>query len=441
MCGWSSRLSAFPGRTGRGAMVALWLLVGATGGAEIERGFEIPQLDLDQAEGVHVVVARDLDRPRQYLGHPTTVLLDDGNTLLAAFPTGHGRGELRLMTSPDGGRSWGRLPAPAIRLHEVPTLFKLARPDGKTRILLTTCIPADGTFQWTFSDDDGKTWAPLESRNIGLNNGIIVALASLWQVLDDGGRPTGIWRGAFHDRSFDNYTLDLSLEQDAGAPGGYRCVWSQARRIDYASPEGLTRARDAGLCEPGVVRSPDGKTLALVFRPQHKRTNAMIAFSDDEGVSFGDPVELPGALTGERHVGRYGPDGRLLICFRDYSPLNPSNPSHGDWVAWVGTWDDLAERRPGQYRVRLKNNFGNSTNDSIGDCGYTGVEVLPDGTFVCTTYGHWERDSVQPDHPKAAEGRGRPPFIIAARFTLAELDHWVEDPGRRLPQPTESAVR
>jgi hypothetical protein len=259
-------------------------------------------------------------------------------------------------------------------------------------------------------------------------------------VLDDEGRPTGAWRGAFHDRGYDNYTLDLTLEKDAAAPGGFRCAWGRAKRIDYASPKGLARARAAGLCEPGAVRSPDGKTLALLFRPQHKRTNAMIAFSKDEGATFGDPIELPGALSGERHVGRYGPDGRLLICFRDYSPLNPGNPSHGDWVAWVGTWEDLAEQRPGQYRVRLKNNFGNSTNNNIGDCGYTGVEVLPDGTFVCTTYGHWERDAGKPAHPAAAEGRGQAPFIIAARFTLEQLDRWGEDPARLLPQTAEPAV-
>mgnify|MGYP001954076425 FL=1 len=164
----------------------------------------------------------------------------------------------------------------------------------------------------------------------------------------------------------------------------------------------------------------------MLFRPQHKRTNAMISFSDDEGTSWSDPIALPGSLTGERHVGRYAPDGRLLICFRDYSPLNPNNPAHGDWVAWVGTWDDLVNGEEGQYRVRLKENYGNSTNNNIGDCGYTGVEVLLDGTFICTTYGHWEHNLDNPDHPNAPEGRGRSPFILAARFTLEQLDLLLE---------------
>ena len=37
-----------------------------------------------------------------------------------------------------------------------------------------------------------------------------------------------------------------------------------------------------------------------------------------------------------------------------------------------------------------------------------GVEVLPDGTFVTTTYGHWTA--------------GEAPYIVSVRFKLAELD-------------------
>jgi hypothetical protein len=36
------------------------------------------------------------------------------------------------------------------------------------------------------------------------------------------------------------------------------------------------------------------------------------------------------------------------------------------------------------------------------------VEVLPDGTFVATTYGHWTE--------------GEEPYIVSVRFKLAELD-------------------
>ena len=78
------------------------------------------------------------------------------------------------------------------------------------------------------------------------------------------------------------------------------------------------------------------------------------------------------------------------------------SPTRGDWVGWVGTYEDLAEGREGQYRIRLMD------NKKEADTAYPGVEVLPDGTFVVTTYGHWTE--------------GEPPYIMSVRFTLDELD-------------------
>ena len=119
--------------------------------------------------------------------------------------------------------------------------------------------------------------------------------------------------------------------------------------------------------------------------------------------SWSEPVELPGALTGDRHQACYGPDGRLFISFRD---TTLESPTQGDWVGWVGTWDDLVANRAGTYRVRIMDNLHR------WDCAYPGVEVLPDGTIVTTTYGHWDE--------------GEPPYIVSVRFTLAELDALAE---------------
>ena len=77
-------------------------------------------------------------------------------------------------------------------------------------------------------------------------------------------------------------------------------------------------------------------------------------------------------------------------------------PYEGDWVGWVGTWDDLQLGRSGQYFVRLKDNTKGY------DTAYPGVERLPDDTFVATSYGHWEKDAA--------------PYVVSVRFTLAELD-------------------
>ena len=115
---------------------------------------------------------------------------------------------------------------------------------------------------------------------------------------------------------------------------------------------------------------------------------------------------MPGSLTGDRHVGKYAPDGRLFLSFRD---TTLESPTRGDWVGWVGTYDDIVRGREGQYRVRLMD------NTKASDCAYPGVEVLPDGTFVATTYGHW--------------AEGKPPYVVSVRLKLSELDALAKEPS------------
>ena len=137
----------------------------------------------------------------------------------------------------------------------------------------------------------------------------------------------------------------------------------------------------------------------MLVRENSRTRNSFVAFSEDEGKTWSEPGELPGSLTGDRHTGKYAPDGRLLVSFRD---MTHESPTHGDWVAWVGTFDDIVKGREGQYRIRLMD------NTKTADCAYPGVEVLPDGTFVVTTYGHW--------------AEGEQPYIVAVRLKLDELD-------------------
>ncbi|MBS1226640.1 MAG: putative retaining sialidase, partial [Candidatus Aminicenantes bacterium] len=132
---------------------------------------------------------------------------------------------------------------------------------------------------------------------------------------------------------------------------------------------------------------PNGRTLAALLRENSRTRNSFVVFSKDEGKTWSAPRELPGALTGDRHTGRYAPDGRLFVSFRD---MTHESPTKGDWVAWVGTFDDIVGGREG------------------ADCAYPGVEVLPDGTFVVTTYGRWTE--------------GEEPYIVSVRLKLKELD-------------------
>ena len=357
------------------------LLAAGAAAQEADEGIRFIDLASDTAR--QIVVDRE---PGQYLGHPTTVLLEDGRTILAVYPKGHGRGPIVLKRSDDGGLTWSdRLPIPenwATSL-ETPTIHRVIDPaTGVRRLIVFSGLHP---IRMASSGDDGVTWTALAP--IGPYGGI-VAMGSVEPLA--GGR-YGAW---FHDdgrffREGGTRSETMTLYQIESADGGMH--WGGART--------LFAADDIHLCEPGVIRSPDGRELAMLLRENRRAKNSHVMFSADEAATWTDPRELPLSLTGDRHTGRYAPDGRLLLSFRDTAK---DSPTQGDWVAWVGTYDDIREGREGRYRVRLMDNHHR------WDCAYPGVEVLPDGTFVLVTYGHWIE--------------GEEPFVACVRLTLAELD-------------------
>ncbi len=343
-------------------------------------GYSIPLIDLAGQTARQVVVDRE---PGQYLGHPTTVLLEDGRTILAVYPQGHGKGAIVMKRSEDGGQTWsGRLPTPEnwATSQETPTIHRVLDRDGHKRLILFSGMYP---IRMASSEDDGQTWTSLAP--IG-NFGGIVAMGSVEQLKD------GSYMALFHDdgRYFrnggkaDRFRVYKTISTDGGR------TWGE--------PEVVAQHPTAHLCEPGLVRSPNGNQIAVLLRENSRKRNAFLIVSDDEGKTWSEPRELPGALTGDRHTAKYTPDGRLFIAFRD---MARSTPTKGDWVAWVGTYDDMVQGREGQYRVRLMENHKDS------DCGYPGVEVLPDGTIVTTSYGHWVE--------------GEPPYIVSVRLKLSEL--------------------
>lgn len=347
-------------------------------------GYSIPVLDLADQKHRQVIVDRE---EGQYLGHPTTCLLEDGKTMLCVYPKGHGRGPIVYKTSVDGGLTWSdRLPVPDnwSTSLEVPTLHRVVDADGNRRVIMWSGLYPS---RLAVSEDDGAEWSPLQP--VGDWGGIVVMGCLFPQNLGD-----GRYMALFHDdgRFFTDggnrtgvFTLYKTFSKDGG--------------LTWNFPEKVYEGSFAHLCEPGVVRSPDGRTLAVLLRENSRRINSHVIFSTDEGLTWSQPRQLPAALTGDRHTAVYSPDGRLFISFRD---TTLDSPTKGDWVGWVGTFDDIANGTDGQYRVRLMENHKGA------DCAYPGVEILPDGTIVTTTYGHWEPE--------------KSPYIVSVRLSLDELD-------------------
>lgn len=369
----------------------LFIVVSLLYGAILAEAQDVPlrRIDLNAKSDWQVLVDRE---PGQYLGHPTTCLLEDGKTILCVYPKGHGRGPIIYKRSRDGGRSWtDRLATPKswATSKETPTLHRVIDAAGKKRIIMFSGLyPA----RLAVTEDDGESWSEL--KKVGDWGGIVVMGA----VVDLKTAP-GQYLAMFHDdgRFFtaeknQKSPVEFTLFKTNSTDGG----------MTWSAPEAVDASTDKHICEPGIIRSPDGQQLACLLRENSRRHNSQIIFSNDEGATWTAPRDLPDSLNGDRHTGKYGPDGRLFISFRRRLPKGKTCDFLGDWVGWVGTYRDLVDAQDGQYLVRLKDNQNGS------DCAYPGVEILPDGTFVTTTYGHWEKEES--------------PYILSVRFRMDQLD-------------------
>ena len=346
-------------------------------------GYTISTVDISGEKERQVIVDREKG---QYLGHPTTLLLEDNKTMLIVYPKGHGRGPIVYKRSNDAGMTWSeRLPTAKSweTSLEVPTLHRVVDANGKKRIIMFSGLHP---IRMAITEDDGANWSELAPiGNFGgiVTMGTVVDLKTPGHYLaffhDDGryirGAPAKAWR----------FWVYTTLSKDGG--------------LTWSAPTPIAMPPDANLCEPGALRSPDGKQIAVLLRENSRKYNSFVIFSNDEGQTWSEPKELPAALTGDRHVAKYTPDGRLFISFRDTTHVSPTK---GDWVGWVGKYEDIVNGTEGQYRVRIMDNTKGA------DCTYPGIEVLPDGTIVTTTYGHWTE--------------GEAPYIVSVRFKLAELD-------------------
>lgn len=369
------------------ARLTLHWLEEQTAAAQPAPAFSLPVVDLNAQQQRQVVVDREQG---QYLGHPTTLLLEDGKTILCVYPKGHGRGAILYKRSADGGQTWSdRLPTPKNwdTSLETPTLHRVTDAKGKKRVILFSGLYP---VRMAVSEDDGQSWSELKA--VGDWGGIVM-MASVVELKSGAGH----YMALFHDdgrfiKKGGKATTTCTLYKTFSKDGG----------LTWSDPEQVFSSNKVFLCEPGAIRSPTGQQIAVLLRENFHRSNSHVIFSDDEGATWSEPRELAAALNGDRHVAKYGPDGRLFVSFRDVPTKGQFSPTAGNWVGWVGTYDDLVMGTPGQYRIQFKKNYKGA------DCAYPGVELLPDGTFVVTTYGHWTP--------------GELPHILSVRFTLSEMD-------------------
>ena len=351
----------------------------------ISPSFSIPLIDLSQDADRQVVVATGTETV--YQGHPTTVLLPDGKTMFAVWTYNHGGECGPMKRSDDGSKTWSQLlPVPESwrKVKNCPAIYRLVDPEGKARLFVFAQL-GEGLVS-AYSEDDGKTWTDMRSIEGLKMEKSVMPWCTITPV--EGGKKllaaTNARRANDPDKRSNNVVQSISTD------GGL--TWGPVQII-CDMPEFKP-------CEPCFIRSPDGKQLLCLMRENMRTINSLFMVSDDEGKTWSQPKSVQDSLTGDRHQAKYAPDGRLVIVFRD---MAPESPTRGHFVGWVGTYDDIVNQREGQYRLKLLHNYAGT------DCGYPGLELLPDGTLVATTYLKYWNDR-------------RKHSVVSTRFKMEELD-------------------
>lgn len=345
----------------------------------------MPIVDLSGDEKRHVVIAAGTNDV--YQGHPTTLLMPDGKTLFAVWNVGHGGHAGPMATSEDGGVSWtridDRLPESYSTHQNCPSIYRMVDAQGQERLWVFSA--ALGTrsgpgMPRIVSEDSGKTWKEMPP----LGFPCVMTFSSVVEI------DKGKYVGLFHRGPDGKDRAPLEVLQTITTDGGL--TWSQPRtiaKVDGKSP-----------CEPFVFRSPDGKQLCCLMRENARTGLSLVMFSDDNAATWSEPKETSWGLTGDRHIGIRTKDNRMVFAFRDQAP---GSPTLGHFVAWVGSYDDIRSGREGDYRIKLLHNYAGR------DCGYPGLELLPDDTIVATTYIKY-RDTKEKHS------------VVSTRFKLSETD-------------------
>ena len=396
------------------------------------------------------VVADESTTNLAYIAHPDSVLLDNGD-IITAFSLGHGKGGTAMRISHDKGITWEvmNVPQSFSDNQETPTIYKLNFTDGSQRLVLIAGRPSwpglnnpgegwDASVSVSLDDEgncNGLEWSEMKNfygpkgegdyyREAGAEKyDAVVAMSSLTQMKDENGNLIDKWMGTYHDdRNFTVYKTFLTFNEDGSME------WSEPERLLGQNDEYREVESREKFCEVEILRSPDGKELAAIFRANAHYTFSYVSFSTDEGVTWSEPQQLCKELTGDRHKAEYDPvSGKLIITMRSIN-FRDNNPNLGwtdaredasrGWVAWIGDYEDLkkGEEGCGDMLVKLAHTYGTTgteiTEFGNADTGYAGVVIYEDGTVVTTSYGTFS--------PAGSEHGGQT-YIIAKQFKIADL--------------------
>ena len=264
----------------------------------VSRGFSIPLIDYSKDTDKHVIVEPGTEEI--YQGHPTTVLLPDGKTILAVWTRNHGGPCGPMKKSTDGGLTWEDVVTPPQwkQMRNCPSIYRLSDPGGRTRLIIYAKDAraegeTDSEIVRAVSEDDGKTWSDM--KGIGIDS--VMPWCTIIPI--EGGKKLLAATNA--RRVGDPEPYSNNTIQSTSTDGGL--TWSKPRII--CDMPGYKP------CEPCFIRSPDGKQIVCLMRENTRKLNALYMTSDDEGKTWSEPKQLQGALTGDRHQAKYAPDGRL----------------------------------------------------------------------------------------------------------------------------------
>ena len=212
--------------------------------------------------------------------------------MLIVYPKGHGKGGIVYKRSADGGKTWSkRLPTPAswATSREVPTLHRVVDAKGTKRLIMWSGLyPA----RLSVSGDDGAKWSELKPAG---DWGGIVVMGCLEELKTGKGH----YMAMFHD---DGRFFAKGGKRGKSALFNLYKTFSKDGGLTWSKPESIFARSDVHLCEPGIIRSPDGKQLCVLLRENSRRNNSFVIFSNDEGKTWTKPRELSAALTAKANT-------------------------------------------------------------------------------------------------------------------------------------------